>query len=93
MKRKWAKSWDWHRAKAANDLAFNMARFGHSVQAIVDQIHENTWLPEKAAWACAYKAHEDVAEYLAGKELMNNLTVDMGTIIRDNGVMTNKELT
>lgn len=64
----WAKSWHWQRAKWSSELAFNMAREGSSVQAIVDQIHENSWLPEKAAWACAYNAHREVAEYIRSKE-------------------------
>jgi hypothetical protein len=69
MKKKpWPTKWDWYWARAANNLACNMAARGSSVEEIVEQIYQNRWLPEKAAWACAHNAHREYADFFSKKE-------------------------
>lgn len=44
---------NWYWNKAANILAYSMARDGSTVQEIIDAILKTKWLKGKAAIACA----------------------------------------
>lgn len=57
---------NWYWSKAANILAYGMARNGSTIDEIVNAILKNNWLQGKAALACAitnWKAAQAVDLY------------------------------
>ena len=58
------RSWHWYHARAANNKAFDLARHGHSLDYIMDEIRRTNWLPERAIFPCCKQAIDEAREWV-----------------------------